>query len=41
MSDISKLEQRIKSLEYYTSLNQLEVNYTESVHSRREWTEQI
>ena len=24
MSDISKLEQRIKSLEYYTSLNQLE-----------------
>ena len=26
MSDISKLEQRIKNLEYYTSLNQLEVN---------------
>jgi hypothetical protein len=26
MSDISKLEQRIKNLEYYTSLNQLETN---------------
>ena len=38
MTDISKLEQRIKNLEYYTSLNQLESKTLISLF-RFQWSE--